>query len=427
MGVLTNTPSDLNPTASATATTDSHAPQASADRGGRRSHRGRDVLRVLPGAPRSGPCCDLENDPDPRRTAAKYSNDYSSRLLPSRSSAALVVAKGTPGAIVDPCLWFVDHLRRRRLHPHCDYHGTEGVSPCDTTTGASDRSSGRGCAACRRACAACRCRYVRADPASAAPPGAPVHLLVPPMTGSASMWIDLVPHLRQLGAVVSVDLRDDCRPHRCSVSTRATAGPRRALRVGLPPTAPPREPGSAARLVDGWPGGGAGRGAHAQQDSGSRLGGAGAAVASDIASRGARWQTLGRLVVASGPPTTRMVLRLAGRRILDAKRTAIKDAGRSQVAVPTSSVETRAASHERRSTCGSMASMRPAITRNGSRARPRRSRQSPKPCSSRRGRRTRHSMRCGAVLVLWEKTITSSTPVAPAARPTAGLDTPTHR
>ena len=48
--------------------------------------------------------------------------------------------------------------------------------------------------------------YVRADPASAAPPGAPVHLLVPPMTGSASMWIDLVPHLRQLGAVVSVDL-----------------------------------------------------------------------------------------------------------------------------------------------------------------------------------------------------------------------------
>ena len=32
-----------------------------------------------------------------------------------------------------------------------------GVSPCDTTTGASDRSSGRGCAACRRACAECPC------------------------------------------------------------------------------------------------------------------------------------------------------------------------------------------------------------------------------------------------------------------------------
>ena len=62
-----------------------------------------------------------------------------------------------PGAIVDPCLWFMDHLRHRRLHPHCDYLGNGGVSPCDTTTGASDRSSGRGCAACRRACAACTC------------------------------------------------------------------------------------------------------------------------------------------------------------------------------------------------------------------------------------------------------------------------------
>ena len=39
------------------------------------------------------------------------------------------------------------------------------------------------------------------------------------------------------------------------------------------------------------------------------------------------WQTLGRLAVAAGPPTTRIVWRLAGRRILDAKRTAIKDAG----------------------------------------------------------------------------------------------------
>ena len=48
--------------------------------------------------------------------------------------------------------------------------------------------------------------YVRAEPASAAAPDAPVHLLVPPMTGSASMWIDLVPHLRQLGPVISVDL-----------------------------------------------------------------------------------------------------------------------------------------------------------------------------------------------------------------------------
>jgi len=39
------------------------------------------------------------------------------------------------------------------------------------------------------------------------------------------------------------------------------------------------------------------------------------------------WQTLGRLAVAAGPATARIALRLAGRRILDAKRTAIKDAG----------------------------------------------------------------------------------------------------
>ena len=31
-----------------------------------------------------------------------------------------------PGAIVDPCLWFMDHLRHRRLHPHCDYRGNGG-------------------------------------------------------------------------------------------------------------------------------------------------------------------------------------------------------------------------------------------------------------------------------------------------------------
>lgn len=48
--------------------------------------------------------------------------------------------------------------------------------------------------------------YVRADAASGVASDAELHLLVPPMTGSASMWIDLVPHLRALGPVISVDL-----------------------------------------------------------------------------------------------------------------------------------------------------------------------------------------------------------------------------
>jgi pimeloyl-ACP methyl ester carboxylesterase len=39
------------------------------------------------------------------------------------------------------------------------------------------------------------------------------------------------------------------------------------------------------------------------------------------------WQTLGRLVIAAGPPTTRLLLRMAGRRIMDAERTAITDPG----------------------------------------------------------------------------------------------------
>jgi pimeloyl-ACP methyl ester carboxylesterase len=44
------------------------------------------------------------------------------------------------------------------------------------------------------------------------------------------------------------------------------------------------------------------------------------------AAEGLGWQTLGRLAVAAAPPTARIVLRLAGRRVLDAKRTAITDA-----------------------------------------------------------------------------------------------------
>ena len=48
--------------------------------------------------------------------------------------------------------------------------------------------------------------YVRAEPAATVAADAPVHVLVPPMTGSASMWIDLVPYLRRLGPVISVDV-----------------------------------------------------------------------------------------------------------------------------------------------------------------------------------------------------------------------------
>lgn len=170
--------------------------------------------------------------------------------------------------------------------------------------------------------------YVRADPASDAPPGAPVHLLVPPMTGSASMWIDLVPHLRQLGPVVSVDLPGTFAGH--------TGDP---YRHGPRPDLDARFVSAFVRqlrledqvVLHGW-----------------SMGGLVAALAAGLMPTETRgvvlvaptlpwrltsrvealgWQTLGRLVVAAGPPTTRMAIRLAGRRIMDAKRAAIMDTG----------------------------------------------------------------------------------------------------
>jgi pimeloyl-ACP methyl ester carboxylesterase len=170
--------------------------------------------------------------------------------------------------------------------------------------------------------------YVRAEPAAAARPGAPVQLLVPPMTGSASMWIDLAAHLTQLGPVVSVDLPGTFVGHtgspyrhgpRPDLDARFVAAFVRQLRL------------EDQVVLHGW-----------------SMGGLVAAMAAGLLPDKVRgvvlvapalpwhltspvealgWQTLGRLVIAAGPPTTRLLLRLAGRRIMDAKRTAITDPG----------------------------------------------------------------------------------------------------
>ena len=170
--------------------------------------------------------------------------------------------------------------------------------------------------------------YVRAEPASASAPDAPVHVLVPPMTGSASMWIDLVPHLRQLGPVISVDLPGTITGHtgapyrhgpRADLDARFVSAFVRQLRL------------ECQVVLHGW-----------------SMGGLVAALAARMMPENSRgvvlvaptlpwrrtspaealgWQTLGRLAVAAGPVTIRIALRLASRRILDAKRTAIKDAG----------------------------------------------------------------------------------------------------
>lgn len=170
--------------------------------------------------------------------------------------------------------------------------------------------------------------YVRAEPASGVPPGAPVHLLVPPMTGSASMWIDLVAQLSQLGPVVSVDLPGTIAGHTGSPYRR---GPRPDLDARFV-VAFVRQLRLADEVVlHGWSMGGlvAALAATLMPDKVRGLVLVAPALPWRVTSRveALGWQTLGRLVVAVGPPTARLVLRLASRRILDAKRTAIAEAG----------------------------------------------------------------------------------------------------
>jgi pimeloyl-ACP methyl ester carboxylesterase len=169
--------------------------------------------------------------------------------------------------------------------------------------------------------------HVRAEPYPGAAPDAPTHLLVPPMTGSAGTWIDLVPHLRQLGPVISVDLPGAITGHtgappgyrpRADLDARFVAAFVRELRLDQV-------------VLHGWSVGGLVAALAAGMTPGTTRGLVLLAPAlpwrRTSAGEALGWQTLGRLAVAAGPPTARIVLRLAGRRIMDAKRAAIDDAG----------------------------------------------------------------------------------------------------
>jgi pimeloyl-ACP methyl ester carboxylesterase len=168
---------------------------------------------------------------------------------------------------------------------------------------------------------------VRADPTSAVAADAPVHLLVPPMTGSASMWLDLVPHLARLGPVVSVDLPGTVAghtgaPHRYAPRADLDASFVRAFVRELRADRP--------LVLHGWSTGGL----VAALAAGTLTGTRGVVLWAPAlpwrrTSRveGLGWQTLGRLAVAAGPAAARVALALAGPRLLDAKLAAIEYPG----------------------------------------------------------------------------------------------------
>ena len=239
------------------------------------------------------------------------------------------------------------------------------------------------------------------------------------------MWIDLVPHLRRLGPVISVDLPG-------TVTGHTRAGYRRGPRPDLDArfvSAFLRRLGLEHVVLHGW-----------------SMGGLVAALAAGLMPHKVRgvvllapalpwrltsrvevlgWQTLGRLAVAAGPPTARLALRVAGRRILDAKRPRSAIPARWRVAVPACSAEIRAVSHRRRSTCGSTTSTRPASTPNDSSAQSPRSRPSPGACSSPSARRTRHSTRYGhRCWCCGDSTIRWSTPRRSCGMPDGGAGHP---
>jgi pimeloyl-ACP methyl ester carboxylesterase len=141
------------------------------------------------------------------------------------------------------------------------------------------------------------------------------------------MWIDLVPHLRQFGAVVSVDLPGSIAGH---TGSPYRCGPRPDLDARFVSAFVQHLQLGNQIVLHGWSMGGlvAARAARLMSQKVRGVVLAAPTLPWRLTSRveGFGWQTLGRFVVAFGPPMTAMVLRLAGRQILGAQQTAIEDA-----------------------------------------------------------------------------------------------------
>jgi len=154
----------------------------------------------------------------------------------------------------------------------------------------------------------------------------PTHLLVHPLAGSASMWLDLIGPLSALGPVLAPDLPGTLfghtgAPHPRAARAEPNARFLRAFTARL---------GVESVIAHGW-----------------SMGGLVALLFADASpERVARlvlvcptlpgpmppdevlfWRVLGRPLLAVAPPVARAVLRLAGRRLLDLKLSGYADPG----------------------------------------------------------------------------------------------------
>jgi pimeloyl-ACP methyl ester carboxylesterase len=155
--------------------------------------------------------------------------------------------------------------------------------------------------------------------ADAARPEAPTHLLIHPMAGSATNWLDTIRPLTAHGRVIAPDMPGTlaghtASPHRSAARAEVNA---RFLRVFTATL------GLRDVVVHGWSMGGLVALLLADLAP-ERVGGL-VLVAPTLpgplsATQALGWQTLGRLTVSAGSPVLRGLLRLTGRRLLELKK-----------------------------------------------------------------------------------------------------------
>jgi pimeloyl-ACP methyl ester carboxylesterase len=169
-----------------------------------------------------------------------------------------------------------------------------------------------------------RVHLLRADPSPEAPPDAPTHLLLHGMAGSGTAWLDVIPSLAPLGPVVAPDLPG-------SIFGETTT--QRAYQAKLEPNVAFLDRLTSALGLEGVAlhgmsmGGMAGlRFAAEHPGRVHRL-----IIANSLLPTPMRrlerlgWQTLGRLVLTAGPAVARALMRLGGKRLVDAQVRALTD------------------------------------------------------------------------------------------------------